>query len=331
MKDKDSEIARERHAGLEHDRAGVDRRGLLRVVGRAGVASLLLAGAGAPAPASAQTGGGSAGCVEDTLDKIKRTGVFQLGARQSTPPYGYVDAQNNWVGFATDIAKAIHANLEKELKTSIKLNYVAVTSQTRIPLLQNGTIDMEAGATVITRGRAKIVDFTAAHFLTSTEIIVPANSPIKTVADLAGKRLGIPQGGLEDLLYKSLNQRGRVPSAIGLVGYPDHPQGFTALQTGAIDAYSSDGPIVFGMKTKAQDPSRWRVFDPGLNTFLQAFPIRPESSRFKSIADATIVEFCATGGWSQLYDKYFGPHSDTPFEKTPALAMLELMNSWPES
>lgn len=307
---------------IGHD---VNRRGLLRAAGGAGVASLLVAAAGTPAAAQ------GAACVEDTLDKIKRTGAFQLGARQSTPPYGYVDAQNNWVGFATDIAKAIHANIEKELKTAIKLEYVAVTSQTRIPLLQNGTIDMEAGATVVTRARAKIVDFAAAHFLTSTEILVPADSPIKKVEDLAGKRIGVPQGGLEDPLYKSLNQSGRIKPAVTLIGYPDHPQGFTALQTGAIDAYTSDGPIMYGMMTKAQEPAKWRVFDPGLNTFLQAFPIRPESSRFKSIADATIVELCANGGWAKLYDQYFGPKSASPFEKTPALSMLELMNSWPES
>lgn len=329
--DTDTGKAMDPPASPRRELIALDRRGLLRIVGGVGMAPMLLGSAAALAPASAQTGGAAPACVEDTLDKIKRTGVFQLGARQSTPPYGYVDAQNNWVGFATDIAKAIHANIEKELKTTIKLNYVAVTSQTRIPLLQNGTIDMEAGATVITRGRAKIVDFPAAHFLTSTEVIVPADSPIKTLGDLAGKRLGIPQGGLEDVLYKSLNQSKRLSPAVTLIGYPDHPQGFTALQTGAIDAYSSDGPIMFGMKTKAADAAKWRVFDPGVNTFLQAFPIRPESSRFKSIADATIVELCASGGWSQLYDKYFGPKSESPFEKTPALAMLELMNSWPES
>jgi len=313
----------DKHEGTGRPANGLHRRRLLSAAGGAGAAALLLRAR----PARAQ----AAACTEDTLDKIKRTGEFQLGARQSTPPYGYVDAQNNWVGFATDIAKAIHAAIEKELKTSIKLNYVAVTSQTRIPLLQNGTIDMEAGATVVTRGRTKIVDFTAPHFLTSTEIIVPAASPIRKVEDLAGKRIGLPQGGLEDVLYKSLNQNGRLKPAVTIVSYPDHPQGFTALQTGAVDAYSSDGPIVFGMKTKAQDPSKWRVFDPGLNTFLQAFPVRPESSRFRSIADVTIVELCANGTWAQLYDKYFGPKSDTPFEKTPALAMLELMNSWPES
>ncbi|HXW27360.1 MAG TPA: amino acid ABC transporter substrate-binding protein [Xanthobacteraceae bacterium] len=300
-------------------RAPLDRRGLMR----AGLAAAL----GLPfvRPAAAQGGA----CVEDTLDKIKRTGVFALGARQSTPPYGYLDAQNNWVGFATDIARAIHANLEKELKATIELKYVPVTSQTRIPLLQNGTIDMEAGATVVTRSRVKVVDFAVPHFLTSTEAIVHAEGPIKTLADLAGKRVGVPLGGLEEALYRGLNAAGRLKPSVTLVAFPDHPQGFTALGTGTIDAYSSDGPILFGMKAKAAEPAQWRVFDPGANVFLQAFPIRPESSRFKSVADLTIVDAFANGEWDRLYDKYFGPHGVAPFEKTDALAKLALMNAWP--
>ncbi len=297
---------------------GIGRRGLLGSLGAAAALGL-----------SRQAAAETAPCAEDTLDRIKRSGVFNLGARQSTPPYGYVDAQNNWTGFATEIAQAIHAAVERELKAKIKLNYVPVTSQTRIPLLQNGTIDMEAGATVVTRSRARIVDFTVPHFLTSTEIIVRATSPVKSLADLAGKRVGVPQGGLEEALYRGLNQSGRLNPAVAIIGFPDHPQGFTALGTGTIDAYSSDGPILFGMKAKAANPADWRVFDPGANVFLQAFPIRPESSRFKSIADVTVVEIFADGRWNALYEKYFGHHGVAPFEKTPALAALALMNAWP--
>jgi ABC-type amino acid transport substrate-binding protein len=303
-------------------RAVLDRRGLLRASG-VGLASAAL---GLPFAGTAAAQGS---CAEDTLDKIKRTGVFALGARQSTPPYGYLDAQNNWVGFATDIARAIHANLEKELNAKIELKYVAVTSQTRIPLLQNGTIDMEAGATVVTRSRIKVVDFGVPHFLTSTEAIVRADSPIKSLADLAGKRVGVPLGGLEEALYRGLNGSGRLKPAVTTVAFPDHPQGFTALGTGTIDAYSSDGPILFGLKAKAADPSAWRVFDPGANVFLQAFPIRPGSSGFKRVVDLTIVEAFAGGAWDKLYDKYFGPHGVAPFEKTDALAALALMNAWP--
>jgi ABC-type amino acid transport substrate-binding protein len=110
------------------------------------------------------------------------------------------------------------------------------------------------------------------------------------------------------------------------IGFPDHPQGFTALQTGSIDGYSSDGPILYGY---GHDKTKWRVVDIGINTFLQAFPVRPESSKFKRIADVTIAQLCASGEWSALYDKYFRPNSKTPFPSTQALKTLVVINSWP--
>lgn len=299
--------------GTRHERAGVmDRRRMLALSAALGAGSLAITGTAR-----------AADCEEDTLDRMDRTGQFNLGAREATPPYGYKTASGEYVGFSTDMAIAIHANVQKTLGKTIKLNYIPVTSKTRIPLLQNKTIDMEAGATVITRPRIKVVDFGVPNFLTSTEVIVPADSSIHSLADLAGKRVGVPQGGLEEKLYRGL------PSHITPIGFPDHPQGFTALQTGSVDAYSSDGPILYGMKAKASHPDKWRIFDPGLNVFLQAFPMRPESSKYRRIVDLTIVEMYANGEWNKLFDKYFGPHGVAPFERTPALDELVVMNAWP--
>ncbi len=140
----------------------------------------------------------TAGCEEDTLDRIKRTQAFNLGVRDATPPYGYKDASGKYVGFATELALAIYDAVNKELGGKIQLTETPVTGQTRVPLLLNGTIDMEAGASVITQARAKVVDFPEPHFLTATAVLVPADSPIKSLADLSGKRIGVPQGGLED-------------------------------------------------------------------------------------------------------------------------------------
>jgi len=291
------------------------RRRLLAL--SAGLATGVLA---APAIARADD------CVEDTLDRIKRTKKFNLGVRDATPPYGWKAADGTYQGFATDVARAIHAAVSKELGMTIELTTTPVTGQTRLPLLQNGTIDMEAGATVVTQARTKIVDFCLAHFLTSTEVMVPADSSIKSLADLAGKRVGVPQGGLEEPAYRALDAKKVLNPPVQTIGFPDHPQGFTALQTGSIDAYSTDGPILFGLG--ANSP-KWRIFDPGINTFLQAFPIRPESSKFKHIADITIATLCIDGRWMALYEKYFGPTSHAPFPMTDTLKALIKMNSWP--
>ncbi len=287
-----------------------------------------LAGAAAfgGAALAAPTIAHAADCTEDTLDHIAKAGVFNLGVRDATPPYGFKDAGGHYVGFATEIAERIHAAVNQQLGGKIGIKMIPVTGQTRMPLLQNGTIDMEAGATVVTQQRTQVVDFVLPHFLTSTEVLVPIDSPIHKLADLAGKRIGVPQGGLEEPAYRALNAKGTLSPPVRIIGFPDHPQGFTALQTGAIDGYSSDGPILYGY---GNDKTKWRVVDIGINTFLQAFPIRPESSKFKRIADVTIAQLCASGGWDKLYQKYFGPDSKTPFPMTDALKTLVVMNSWP--
>ena len=299
------------------NRPSLHRRGWLAAT--AGLGTALAA----PRIAGAQQGA----AVEDTLDRIQRTGQMNLGVREATPPYGFKDAAGNYTGFATEIAQAIFENVNRELGGRIRVNYVPVTSQTRIPLLQNNTIDMEAGATVVTRARIRVVDFTVANFVTATEVLVPANSPIRTLADLAGRRVGVPQGGLEMAAFRDLAARGRVSRPITAVGFPDHPQGFTALQTGAIEAYASDGPILYRFAT---DAARWRVFDPGINSFLQAFPLRPGSSKFRRIADLTIVAMCADGRYLALHEKYFGPGASAPYPMTDMLRALITMNSWPE-
>lgn len=265
-------------------------------------------------------------CAEDTLDRIKRTGKFNLGVRDATPPYGYKEANGEYVGFATDIARKIFDAVGKELGQKLELTTTPVTGQTRLPLLQNGTIDMEAGATVVTQARTKIVDFVMPHFLTSTEVMVAADGPIKTLADLAGKRIGVPQGGLEESAYRELNAKKTLSPPVRTIGFPDHPQGVTALQTGTIDGYSTDGPILYGFLS---DKAKWRIIDININTFLQAFPIRPESSKFKHIADVTLANLFASGEWNALYEKYFGPKSKSSFPMTDTLKALAVMNAWP--
>jgi len=268
--------------------------------------------------------------AEDTLHRIKRTSTFNLGVREATFPYGYLDANNKYVGFSTDIARKVHEALEKELKMKIKLNYIVVTGRTRIPLLLNKRIDLEAGATVITKGRTKVVDFSVPFFTTATMVVVPKDSPIRTLENLAGKRVGTPSGGLEERMYRSFNESGRINPPVKTIGYEDHPEGFQALIVGAIDAYSSDGPILYAMKQKASHPDKWRIFDPRANVFLQAFPMRENSSRFKNVVDNMIVELFESGEWQKLFDKYFGPKSKTPYALTDGLKYLKVMNSWPK-
>jgi ABC-type amino acid transport substrate-binding protein len=264
---------------------------------------------------------------ESTIDRIKRAGVFNLGVRDADPPYGYLDkATGKHVGFSTEIAEKVHERLERELKTKLKVNYVPVTGRTRIPLLLNNTIDMEAGATVITKERERVVDFSVPFFLTATFLLVPADSPIRRIADLSGKRVGGHRGGLEEGMYtKRLAKEFRTP--VRFIGFENHSEGFTALQGGSIDAYSSDGPLLYGLQRKAPEPGKWKVFDPGVNAFAQAFPMRENSSAFANVVNLTVVEACESGAWQELYQKYFVP-TGLPKELDDTLRFLLRFNSW---
>jgi len=299
------------------------RRSVLKA-GAIGLGSLLVPGVVGTRKAAASTP------QETTVDRIKRTSVFNLGVREADPPYGYLDKQSKHVGFSTEIAEKVHERLEKELKMSIKINYVAVTGRTRIPLLLNNTIDMEAGATVITKARDKVVDFSMPFFLTATFILVPADSPIRKVADLSGKRIGGHRGGLEEMLYtKKLQKEGVFRTPVRFIGFENHPDGLTALQGGSIDAYSSDGPLLYGLQKSTPDPSKWRLFDPGVNAFAQAFPMRENSSSFANLINITIVEMFETGHWQELYQKYFVPVG-LPKELDDTLKFLVRLNCWPD-
>lgn len=290
-----------------------------RLVGLAGAGALGAVAGSAPA-------GAQDSCPEDTLERVRRTRRFNLGVREAAPPYGVRDAAGNLTGFATEIGRLVHEAVNRELGGGIELATIPVTSQTRVPLLQNATIDMEAGASVVTRARAKVVDFVVPHFLTATALLVPEDGAVRSLADVGGRRVGVPQGGLEEAAYRDLNARRATPAPIRTIGYPDHAQGITALQTGAIDGYSSDEPILRGF---ARAGSGLRVVSIGINAVQQAFLIRPASPKLKRVADAALVELFASGGWNALFDKYFGPSSPTPTPLTEGLRTLVLMNSWP--
>jgi glutamate/aspartate transport system substrate-binding protein len=281
----------------------------------------------APAVIGIRKAQAAAAAQESTIDRIKRTGVFNLGVRDADPPYGFLQ-NNKHVGFSTEVAERVHERVEKDLKTSIKINYVSVTSRTRIPLLLNGTIDMEAGATVITKDRVKVVYFSIPFFLTASNLIVPADSPIKGLADLSGKRLGGPRGGLQEMLFtKKLQAQNVFRAPVRFIGFENPSEGFTALQGGSVDAYINDGPLVYGLLKSTPDPSKWRVFDPNVDASPQAFPIRQFSSSFATLINLTIVDVCESGRWQELYQKYFVPVG-LPKEPDETSRFLIRLNSW---
>ncbi len=245
--------------------------------------------------------------AESTLEKINRAGVFTVGTRTASPPFGYINKQNEWVGFSIDLAKLVHRDIEKKLNKSIKFELKESTPATRIPLLSSGAVDLIAGTMTDTRPRRDSVDFSLTFFVTGAQFLVKEGSPIHGIQDLAGKRVGSQQGSTNERAIRE-----RVPQA-QLVVFPDQPSGFTALVQGRVDTYTNDGIQLWGLKFKAPNPNEWKVVGDFYTYEPYGMAMRKNDSDFRAVVNNALMEAIEGGEYFKLYDKWFGPNSETPY------------------
>ncbi len=248
--------------------------------------------------------------AESTLEKINRTGVFTVGARSASPPFGYINKQNEWVGFSIDLAKLVHKNIEKKLGKSVKFELKESTPATRIPLLSSGAVDLISGTMTDTRPRRDSVDFSITFFVTGAQFLVKEGSPIKGIQDLAGKRVGAQQGSTNERIIRE-----RVPQA-QLVVFPDQPAGFTALVQGRVDTYTNDGIQLAGLKAKAPNPAEWKIVGDFYSYEPYGMAMRKNDSDFRAVVNNALMEAIEGGDYFKLYDKWFGPKGELPYPMT---------------
>ena len=245
--------------------------------------------------------------AETTLEKIGRTGTFVIGTRTGSPPFGFIDKQNQWGGFSVDLAKLVHAGIEKKLGKPVKFELKESTPATRIPLLSSGSVDLIAGTATITRARRESVDFSMAFFVTGAQFLVKKGSAIHSVRDVSGKRIGAQQGSTNE---KAIREK--YPQA-QLVVFPDQPAAFTALVQGKIDAYTNDGVQLAGLKAKAPTPAEWDVVGDFFTYEPYGMAMRKNDTDFRNVVDFALMEAIESGEYQKLYDKWFGPQGEVPY------------------
>ncbi len=248
--------------------------------------------------------------AESTLEKINRTGVFTVGTRTASPPFGYINKQNEWVGFSIDLARLVHKSVEKKLNKSIKFELKESTPATRIPLLTSGAVDLIAGTMTDTRPRRDSVDFSLTFFVTGAQFLVKEGSPIRGIQDVAGKRVGSQQGSTNERIIRE-----RVPQA-QLVVFPDQPSGFTALVQGRVDTYTNDGIQLAGLKAKAPNPAEWKIVGDFYSYEPYGMAMRKNDSDFRAVVNNTLMEAIEGGEYFKLYDKWFGLKGELPYPMT---------------
>ncbi len=254
--------------------------------------------------AVALSGAAHAGDLTGTLKKIKDTGAITIGYRETSIPFSYLDENNKPVGFAMDICARIVSAVKKELgDDKIATKYVSVTSSTRIPLIANGTVDLECGSTTNNAERAKQVAFTNAHFLSESKYVTKKSSNINSIADLKGKTV-ISTAGTTNI--KQANER-NIADKLGMtiLSAKDHAEAFLNVQTGRAVAFIMDDILLASFVANAKDPSEYVI---STDAFSKAEPygimLPKDDAPFKTLVDnATATVFKSEG--TALYKKWF--------------------------
>ena len=249
--------------------------------------------------------------AETTLEKINRTGVLTIGTRTGSPPFAYINKNNEWVGFTIDLVdQAVKPALDKKLGKSIKVEKKESTPPTRIPLLSSNAVDLIAGTMTDTPERRQSVDFSITFFLTGAQFLVKKGSPIKRIDDIGGKRIAAQQGSTNAKIILE-----KVPSA-QLREFPDQPSAFQALLQGQVDAYTNDGIQLYGLKAKSPNPEQWEVVGDFYSREPYGMAMRKGEEDFKQVVDSGLKQALESGKYFELYEKWFGPKGEVPYPMT---------------
>ena len=248
----------------------------------------------------------AAGVVQasGTLDKIKSSGTITLGVRESSGALGYTLGDGKYVGFHTEMAERISADLRKKLGlSSLTVKFQPVTSQNRIPLIENGTVDLECGSTTNNAARQKQVSFAVTTYVEEVRIAVKANSGITSIAQLSGKKVATTTGTTSVQLLRK-HERANGVNFEEVFG-KDHADSFLLLESGRADAFVMDGQILAGSIARSKNPKDFRIVGEVLNVEPIACMLRKDDATFKTAVDDSIKGMIKSGDLAKLYDKWF--------------------------
>ncbi|MDM0039231.1 transporter substrate-binding domain-containing protein [Variovorax sp. J22G21] len=243
----------------------------------------------------------------DTLAKIAAANKITLAYRESSVPFSYLDGPEKPIGFSVDIANAVVAEVRKKLnKPNIEVGLMAVTSQNRIPLISNGTIDLECGSTTNNTARAKDVAFAVNHFYTGTRLLVKKTAGVKDYADLKGKKVAITAGTTNMLVVRKYNEEKKLD--IDIVSAKDHADALLLVESDRATAFAMDDILLFGLKSNAKAPNELEVVGESLQVEPYACMLPKDDPQFKALVDGVITGMMKSGEFEKLYNKWFmGP------------------------
>jgi len=239
-----------------------------------------------------------------TLKKIKDTGVVKIGHRDASIPFSYLDDRQQPIGYGVDICLKIVDAIKVELKTpGLKVEFVPVTSQTRIPILTGGNIDFECGSTTNSIERQKQVAFAPTYFMTGTKIVVKKSSGIKGYDDLKGKTVVFTAGTTNERAMKAYNDEKKL--GINFIPSKDHAESFLAVETGRAVAFPMDDILLYSLRASAKNPADYEIIGEFLSDDPYGIMLRRDDPAFKKLVDSTVSGLYKSGEINKIYTKWF--------------------------
>jgi glutamate/aspartate transport system substrate-binding protein len=239
-----------------------------------------------------------------TLKKIKDSGAISLGHRESSIPFSYYDDKQQVIGYSHEIMlKAVDA-VKADLKlANLQIKTVPVTSQNRIPLIQNGTIDIECGSTTNNTERQKQVSFSNTIFIIGTRLLTKKDSGVQDFADLAGKNVVTTAGTTSERLLRRMNDDKKLNMSI--ISAKDHGESFLTLETGRAVAFMMDDALLYGELAKAKKPGDWAVVGTPQSREAYGCMLPKDDAAFKKVVDGAIAKVMTSGEAEKIYAKWF--------------------------
>ncbi|HCZ13748.1 MAG TPA: amino acid ABC transporter substrate-binding protein [Candidatus Accumulibacter sp.] len=239
-----------------------------------------------------------------TLKKIKDTGVITLGHRESSIPFSYYDDKQQVIGYSQDMMlKAVDA-IKAELKLAkLDVKLVPVTSENRITLVQNGSVDLECGSTTNTTERQKQVSFSYSIFVVGTRLMTKTNSGIKDFPDLAGRNVVTTAGTTSERLLRKMNEDNNMKMKI--ISTKDHGEAFLTLESGRAAAFVMDEVLLYGEMAKAKNAGEWAVVGTPQSYEAYGCMLRKDDQAFKKVVDGALAKVMTSGEADKLYAKWF--------------------------
>ncbi|HEX7218725.1 MAG TPA: transporter substrate-binding domain-containing protein [Burkholderiales bacterium] len=258
----------------------------------------------AAALAAASTFAGSAAAQQGTLDKIKSSGAITIGHRDASVPFSYYDDKQQPVGYAMDLCMKIVDAVKTQLKMpKLEVKYQLVTSANRIPLMANGTIDLECGSTTNNLARQEQVWFTTTHFVTANRFVTKRASKIGKLADLKGKTIVSTAGTTNIKQITEIN--GQQNLGMNIISANGHPEAFQMVETGRAVAFVMDDILLYSLVAQSRSPKDYVISSEALSVEPYGIMVRKDDKEFKKLADDTLTRVYKSGEINKIYDKWF--------------------------